>query len=361
MRGQYRPGSPERGHMADHDRVRRDQGLPPYGIAQYSQQERSHHENPNWEYDTFTGRRLHPVQTPRETVIAPSSSPQAGRVPATPRLPPQTPKKAKRSMMKALFAPATPCKSTLMNMLTMMVTVAVLVAGFSLAVASSVQPADVRSYVEWEVGMFVGRNSGLCEAIKQRRPFALDEKLAGACDASNCFVRGTQWGDHCSITDPNDIKQFRELQAEIKLVQVQKQLGGNAMICIWLESLIVVVGGMMMYSLSCQVSDEEKSEAVARWSANFGLLSTIMYMLTFYGFYKFIKLSQRVIKIKFNFCDDDLTDQCMVDETWWWYFWSALIPGLVLLILILHIRVTTQNFKTERSSQPGSARVPSMR
>jgi hypothetical protein len=71
-----------------------------------------------------------------------------------------------------LFAPAAPRKSMLMDMTSMMITVAALLAGFSLSVATSVDHAQVREYVEWEVNMFVGAHSALCRGITTDQPFA---------------------------------------------------------------------------------------------------------------------------------------------------------------------------------------------
>ena len=118
------------------------------------------------------------------------------------------------------------------------------------------------------------------------------------------------------------------------------------MFCIWLESIIVVLGSIVMYSLSCQPSDDDTDRGVhiQRWNYVFGPVQAVMFFLTFLGFYNFIELSSRIVKIKFHFCDDDITDVCMVGETSWWYFWSLVVmPSLSLLLFALHGFVTYAN------------------
>jgi hypothetical protein len=87
-----------------------------------------------------------------------------------------------------LFAPAAPRKSMLMDMTSMMITVAALLAGFSLSVATSVDHAQVREYVEWEVNMFVGAHSALCRGITTDQPFAKALPHDDECNSDDCWI-----------------------------------------------------------------------------------------------------------------------------------------------------------------------------
>ena len=130
-----------------------------------------------------------------------------------------------------MLTPSTPRKSMLMDMASMMITVAALLAGFSLAVATSVNASEVREFVTWEVGMFVGRHSGLCQALDDERPFAVarGERLGfgknETCDSSGCWTSGSQWGNHCAPDTPEAVARLRERKILEKTVEVHQQLG----------------------------------------------------------------------------------------------------------------------------------------
>jgi hypothetical protein len=252
-----------------------------------------------------------------------------------------------------MFTQEAPKKSMLMDMMSMMITVAALLAGFSLGVATSIDGTEVRTYVEWEVAMFVGPNSNLCRGLAQSQPFTRNLPAAmRQCDDNQCWTRGSQWGDHCDQTI--DVTELRRQKIDEKIVTVQQQLGSNAMFCIWIESAIVIFGGIMLYSLSCQPidNDTDGGEHITRWNSYFRLPFAIIFLLTFTGFTNFIMLCSRVIKIKYHFCDDDITDACMVGETLWWHIFAFIVlPTGVITILILHVCVGRHEAKVHAAQR----------
>ena len=121
------------------------------------------------------------------------------------------------------------------------------------------------------------------------------------------------------------------------------------MMCIWLESVIVVVGTLLLFSLAVQPCEAETDAgpAVTRWTNLFAPIIFCLFGLTIFGLFSFLNLASRVVKIKFSYCDDDLTGVCMVRYSWWWTAWLVIFGVCLIAICLLHVGITVANKRAE--------------
>ena len=70
------------------------------------------------------------------------------------------------------------------------------------------------------------------------------------------------------------------------------------------------------------------------------------------GAHRFVKLAQRVVRIKFFYCDDYISDRCMVTATWYWDVLVDLLGVAMALVLALHLLLPVPE---DEPGEPGAA------
>mmetsp|Transcript_50611 Transcript_50611/g.169034 ORF Transcript_50611/g.169034 Transcript_50611/m.169034 type:complete len:321 (-) Transcript_50611:232-1194(-) len=219
-----------------------------------------------------------------------------------------------------------PSAEGLREQLTAGMTIAALLAGFAVGLATTVSSDEIRAYARWELRTFLGRNSTLCEKYE---PLGLIETDGGpthglrTCNPdSGCWDGYAAWGtrapdsplvrhglDQCSARAEG---LFFEDLVLAKEVTVDQDLGRNTMIVIWVTMIVEMLGTVLFFSLLTQTSE---GGDVAIWHSTFGVFLHVLYFLPVFNFYNFLMLASRVVKVKFVHCDDDFTGACWVEET----------------------------------------------
>ena len=84
----------------------------------------------------------------------------------------------------------------------------------------------------------------------------------------------------------------------------------------------------------------------------FNILVNLLYILPLLNFYNFVVLAQRVVKIKFYYCDDYITGKCMVHGTYWWGLMIQVLAMVTVVIVLFHITLPPQE-QVSACSRPG--------
>ena len=63
----------------------------------------------------------------------------------------------------------------------------------------------------------------------------------------------------------------------------------------------------------------------------------VLNILPLFNIYNFCALSNRVIRVKFFYCDDFITDRCMVQSTIYWEAFMWLLGGCLVMVLVCHV------------------------
>ena len=62
-----------------------------------------------------------------------------------------------------------------------------------------------------------------------------------------------------------------------------------------------------------------------------------MFVLPLVNFYNFMMLASRVIRVKFHYCDDYITEDCMVTSTWHWECMMRLLMLIGFTVVTMHL------------------------
>mmetsp|Transcript_9051 Transcript_9051/g.28644 ORF Transcript_9051/g.28644 Transcript_9051/m.28644 type:complete len:423 (-) Transcript_9051:435-1703(-) len=244
-----------------------------------------------------------------------------------------------------------PSAEGLREQLTAGMTIAALLAGFAVGLATTVSSDEIRAYARWELRTFLGRNSTLCEKYE---PLGLIETDGGpthglrTCNPdSGCWDGYAAWGtrapdsplvrhglDQCSARAEG---LFFEDLVLAKEVTVDQDLGRNTMIVIWVTMIVEMLGTVLFFSLLTQTSE---GGDVAIWHSTFGVFLHVLYFLPVFNFYNFLMLASRVVKVKFVHCDDDFTGACWVEETPTFNRLALAACVLVVAVLALQTRLS---------------------
>ena len=239
---------------------------------------------------------------------------------------------------------------------------AALLAGFASGMTLTVSDADILSYASWLKSEYFGRESHYCQWVVPHNvedtklasfPFGLfphenpwygPEGYDGAvpCDANNCWVGhwDTQQASRdlnftsCSLSAGEVKKLYPEYWNGLvqgKVVGVQQELGYNTMAIIITSVAVVFLSTLLLISLS------KHSGKSADWVRRFEFIIFVLSMLPLLNFFNFLKLANRVLRVKLPFCDDFISDACMVTST---PMFDLLKEGLgvaTILVLVMHL------------------------
>mmetsp|Transcript_22751 Transcript_22751/g.67017 ORF Transcript_22751/g.67017 Transcript_22751/m.67017 type:complete len:486 (-) Transcript_22751:301-1758(-) len=244
-----------------------------------------------------------------------------------------------------------PSAEGLREQLTMFMTIAALLAGFAVGLATTVSSEEIRAYARWELRTFLGRNSTLCEKYE---PLGLIETDGGpthglrTCNPdTGCWDGYASWGtrapdsplvrdglDQCSARAEG---LFFEDLVLAKEVITDQELGRNTMIVIWVTMFVEMLGTVLFFSL---LRTSSEGGEVAIWHSTFGAFLFVLYFLPVLNFYNFLMLASRVVKVKFVHCDDDFTGACWVEETPMFNRLALAACLLVVVVLALQTRLS---------------------
>mmetsp|Transcript_5502 Transcript_5502/g.11916 ORF Transcript_5502/g.11916 Transcript_5502/m.11916 type:complete len:129 (-) Transcript_5502:277-663(-) len=70
-----------------------------------------------------------------------------------------------------------------------------------------------------------------------------------------------------------------------------------------------------------------------------------MFVLPLVNFYNFMMLASRVIRVKFHYCDDYITEDCMVTSTWHWECMMRLLMLIGFTVVTMHLSLPMPKVK----------------
>jgi len=240
-------------------------------------------------------------------------------------------------------------------------TVSALLSGFSVGMALSVSDEEMQQYATWTQESFFGNTSLLCSQVMplhlyedhELMPQWTDAKrIASECNADGCWEG--HWGTNnlaevsgtkaCSLSAA-EMKQrypawFNE-RVLAKLASVHIEIGQNCMTIIWCTLFVTFLGSALLLSLS------RRSTHPTQWVVYFNGMLNVLSLVPFFNFYNFLQLASRIVRIKFFYCDDYISDRCMVTATWSWGVLRELLGLGVLMILVVHLMLKPPTLKPE--------------
>ena len=99
----------------------------------------------------------------------------------------------------------------------------------------------------------------------------------------------------------------------------------------------------------------KKSDTPKAWMKRFYPLVVMLACLPLINFYNFLMLASRVIRIIYHYCDDFVTESCMVTST---PAWERLLNGLMTIAgvcLVLHLTLPAQEGEVQLSAEQGNS------
>jgi hypothetical protein len=160
--------------------------------------------------------------------------------------------------------------------------------------------------------------------------------------------------DPCSLTAAQAHERFPEYFERIvedKVARVHIELGYNTMFIIMTTCTVAFLGSLLRLSLI------RRSDCPKAWMSRFYPLVAILGFLPLINFYNFLNLASRVFRVIFYYCDDFITDQCMVTSTPAWGTLLHGLSGVAALIFLLHISLPRHDGDADGSPDGGAARV----
>ena len=267
---------------------------------------------------------------------------------------------------------------TLRGQLINIMTLAALIAGFAVGLTTAVTNEEIERYAKWELDTFVGRDSRLCSELVPFKTLVsrygpdviaaaeaywdCDSELACSSTNSLATKMHSLYGvDPCGTKE--ELRLPRAKMETYKIRGVHQDIVYHTMQVVMSVSAVEVFGVCLLYSLSLQGSASKGTasnvEAVRGWSIVFSLPIFCMYLASIYNFIMFMVLSERIMKVKFVYCKDDLYPYgekfasgmgCLLEGSMWYdHFAEILLLGCEL-IAVLHFCVSFLRVRRKLSS-----------
>ena len=260
---------------------------------------------------------------------------------------------------------------------------AALLSGFATAMTFSITGDEIRSYANFIKSEFFGRDSHLCSWVQRNAveepisammgfggsprvhqlPNSMDVPNGDACDARNCWLGHWQTNQAskdldlplCSVNISVFKARFPAYYADLvedKVVSVQHELGFYTMAVIMICIIDVFLASLLLFSLG------KRSDRPKDWVDKFGYLVMVVQCLPMVIFYNFMQLANRVVRIKLPFCDDFISDTCMVSSTPYFESLLSSLTLLVILVLLMHVSLPPVGHSALEDSTLGADAAP---
>jgi hypothetical protein len=217
---------------------------------------------------------------------------------------------------------------------------------------------DIDAYAAWEMDSFLGPQADVCTKLE---PWHIADDQS--CDINACshryrsYANGWGVGDcdrdsgacsplvryNVSFCDERS-HQYRDELVAYKRSRVDRQLGGDTMRIVWTVVYVEVIGTLLLVSLQGHAdhTDVAAKATMDRWGYIFSPFMVAMYVLPLTNFFDFLRLASHVIKVKFYFCDDDVSDACLISGTETFDKYLSDLKLLCGIIIGLHIVIAAE-------------------
>eukprot|EP00966_Prymnesium_polylepis_P123990 2867301-Prymnesium_polylepis.1 len=204
---------------------------------------------------------------------------------------------------------------------------------------------EIQDYAKKLKEEFFGKGSEFCEWMVPEGHVgpsvmakSVDEHAGSLC-SDGCWSWNWQTSvaiaelgvDGCLISDlSTQFPEYFDLLVKEKILAVHQELGFDLMVIIFTTVVIAFVSTLLLLSMS------RRGDKPKHWANRFSLLVTVLNLLPLMNIYNFCSLSNRVVRIKLFYCDDFITDDCMVAGTGYWSAVMYFLVGCFVLVVLLH-------------------------